>query len=75
MPNGLARFEVSIFTFCSSKVIHTAYALRNPVLDIGVYLYLDSLSCTNSQNVCIKIVIRFMLGYYELFYGEFFGEN
>jgi hypothetical protein len=71
----LARVEVSIFTFCSCKLNQTAYALHNPILDISVYLYLDSLSCTNSQIVCIKIVIRFMLCYYELFYGEHFLEK
>ena len=42
------------------------------LLDIRVYLHLDSLTCTNSQNVCTKIVIRVMLRYYELFYGEYF---
>ena len=65
--SGLARFEVSILTFCGCKVNHTAYALHNPILDISVYLYLDSLSCTHSQFVCIEIVIRFMLSCYELF--------
>jgi hypothetical protein len=71
----LARFAVSVFTFCSCKVNHTANALHNPILDISVYLHLDSLSCTNSQKVCIKIVKRFMLSYYELFYGEHFSEK
>jgi hypothetical protein len=72
-----ARFEVSIFTFCSCKVNHTACALNNPILlvDISFYLYLDSRSCTNSQNVCIKIVIRLILSYYKLFYGENFLEK
>jgi len=71
----LVRFEVSISTFCSCKAYHTAYALHNPILDISVYLYLASLSCTNLQNVFIKTLIRFMLRYYELSYGELFWEK